>query len=356
VRVAPISPSGSVGESAQFTATALDAAGNVLTGRATIWSSSNASVVTVSATGYVVAVGPGVAMIAALVDTATGSTVVTVTGSASTPAPPPPPPPPPPATPSPPATPVVEPMPVLPEPVFRAGTGTLLWQDSFDGLLGDVTMLLNYVGMQASFLHADAGGGLGGSGAMRMDWTRSTSCQDDWRGIERSLAGAPREVIVQYSVRYSPGFVFDWAYSGQSPCDGNAKKFMRLVAGTSGGAPCGTAAGADFLFVSEDHDLRAEGICASRLSSQNVGAPTSLSELADGKWHRVTFHVKQSSSLTAADGFFHGWIDGVQRWSMPNWASRSVGGWGFLRLPGTFNRGSPATQSEWLDDLKIWRP
>src|SRR5258708_36889237 len=67
-----------VGDVAAATATALDAGGNTLTGRAAAWTTSSATVATGSATGSVVAVTPGTAIITATIDRGQGSASVTV--------------------------------------------------------------------------------------------------------------------------------------------------------------------------------------------------------------------------------------------------------------------------------------
>jgi hypothetical protein len=89
---------------------------------------------------------------------------------------------------------------------------------------------------------------------------------------------------------------------------------------------------------------------------QNTPDSMPISQFGDGAWHRVTFHIKQSSSDTSSDGFLYGWIDGVLRFARPSWASGSVGGWVDFKTPSTFNTGSPVNQSEWMDNLTIWKP
>src|SRR4029077_10357835 len=59
VRVTPASDPLFVGQAVQLTATALDAAGKVLPGRAFSWGSNTAAVATVSTTGNVSRVAPG---------------------------------------------------------------------------------------------------------------------------------------------------------------------------------------------------------------------------------------------------------------------------------------------------------
>lgn len=81
VTVTPSSATGTVGQSAQFTASVQDSAGNPLTGRTITWASSNTAVVTVTAAGYATAVGPGSAGLTATSEGKTGSASVTVTGT-----------------------------------------------------------------------------------------------------------------------------------------------------------------------------------------------------------------------------------------------------------------------------------
>jgi parallel beta-helix repeat protein len=72
-----------VPQTAQATATLRDASGNVLTGRAIVWSSSSPSVANVSGSGLVTAVAPGVATIVATSEGRTGSAALTVTSTAA---------------------------------------------------------------------------------------------------------------------------------------------------------------------------------------------------------------------------------------------------------------------------------
>jgi len=67
-----------VGSTTQLTATAFDGAGNALTDRAIIWSSSNQAVATVSTGGLVTAVAPGTSTITAASEGKTSTSVITV--------------------------------------------------------------------------------------------------------------------------------------------------------------------------------------------------------------------------------------------------------------------------------------
>jgi len=70
-----------VGASAQFTATATDALGNVVEGRPTTWSSSNPGVATVSPTGVVTTLAEGFAQITATVDGVSGNVGLSVSAA-----------------------------------------------------------------------------------------------------------------------------------------------------------------------------------------------------------------------------------------------------------------------------------
>ena len=65
VAISPSSTTLEIGQTAQFSATATDAGGNVLSGRTVIWSSSSEGVATVSAGGLATAVGVGVTTLTA---------------------------------------------------------------------------------------------------------------------------------------------------------------------------------------------------------------------------------------------------------------------------------------------------
>lgn len=78
VLVTPASPSLIIGRSQPMMASARDAKGGALTGRAVVWSTSNASVATISATGLVTAVAPGTVTIAATVEGVEGTATLTV--------------------------------------------------------------------------------------------------------------------------------------------------------------------------------------------------------------------------------------------------------------------------------------
>jgi trimeric autotransporter adhesin len=82
VTVTPTPLSMSVGQTTQLTAALKDAAGNALNGRAVTWTSSNAGVATVSATGMVTGVAAGAATITAASEGKSGTAAVTISNVA----------------------------------------------------------------------------------------------------------------------------------------------------------------------------------------------------------------------------------------------------------------------------------
>jgi uncharacterized protein YjdB len=98
VSVALGAQSVAAGSTTQATATARDAAGHVLTGRAVSWTTSNSSIATVDAvTGVVTAVNAGAVLVTAACEGQTGNATLVVTSAPANPGnpgnPPPPPPP-----------------------------------------------------------------------------------------------------------------------------------------------------------------------------------------------------------------------------------------------------------------------
>src|SRR6266852_7006308 len=79
VVVSPPSATTPVGQTVQLTATPEDAAGNALSGRAVLWSSSQSSVASVDANGLMTALATGSATITATSEGQSGSASITVT-------------------------------------------------------------------------------------------------------------------------------------------------------------------------------------------------------------------------------------------------------------------------------------
>lgn len=339
-----------VGDSLRYQAVIKDERGATRHDVVPSWTSSNVAIATVNADGLVVTRGPGTAIIIAKALGASASAPLAVVPVNVVIPPPPEPEPMPEPTPEPEPEPQPEPTPTPPpasnEPQYSPSAHTPLWMDDFEQATSDAAIYQRYVTQNGeNGLHADATGGVNGSRALRIDWRSKSGCTDDSHFIEGIFPHAAKEVVVQYRVRYQPGFVFDWI--GRSGCSGNAKKLLFLWAG----------AGSRFDFISENHFLGVGSDHDHPLFAQNVGGSAVRPEdLADGQWHRITLRVRQSSTPTAPDGFIHGWVDGVQKWRIDNVASNASGGWTLFKLPSTLNQGSPVNQSEWFDDIRIWQP
>lgn len=337
-----------VGDTAQVSAVLHDSTGATIVGQAVQWSSTDTSVASVGNTGRVIAVAPGAARIVASALGARTEVPLVVAAAPGEPTPVPVPPTDslPGPTPTPEPLPDPAPAPGASEPMFTSGVQTLLWEDDFNDKSSDADIYDAYITQNSeNGLHLDMDGGLNGSRALRMDWRAKSGCTDDSHFIEAAFPSAQREVVVQWSVRYDAGFTFDWIGRG-GPCYGNAKKLFFLY----------SQSGSRFDFISENHKIGVGSDYDHPLFAPNAGPEVTPEDLTDGQWHRITLRVRQSSTPDAKDGYIHGWIDGVQRWAVNDIASHASGGWVLLKLPSTFNQGSPVNQSEWMDDLRAWTP
>ncbi len=82
VQVTPATATLLTGRTQQLTATPRSAAGTVLTGRVITWATGAPGIATVSATGLVSAIAPGIALVLATIDGVTQSATITVTAPA----------------------------------------------------------------------------------------------------------------------------------------------------------------------------------------------------------------------------------------------------------------------------------
>lgn len=78
VAVTPTSVTGTVGQTAQFAATAFDSAGRVMTGLPVAWASTNTGIVTITSLGRATAVSVGTAAVTATISGVQGRATVTV--------------------------------------------------------------------------------------------------------------------------------------------------------------------------------------------------------------------------------------------------------------------------------------
>ena len=252
------------------------------------------------------------------------------------------------------------PDPPIPEPMPTFGA--VIWHDDFQSYTNSANLIAAYDHLNGeSQIFIDPTGGYGGSQGARIDWSKQTNtatssggCADDDHLLERGFTPTT-EIYVQYYVRYQPGFQFDWnaarAAGIAGNCTGNAKKLFLVP----------SASGARLQLVSENHHIvlyteNQLSLMVGLPGIQNVGAEFTPEDLGDGNWHRITIHAKMSSTPAARDGFLYGWIDGNLKWSNPAYPTGNAGGWDYFQTPTVLNSGSPIAQSEWLDNLVVWKP
>ena len=81
VIVSPASASGTIGQSAQFTATANGSTGAPLSGQSVVWTSTDSTIVQITSSGMATAIGVGTVRLVATVNGVGGSASATVTGT-----------------------------------------------------------------------------------------------------------------------------------------------------------------------------------------------------------------------------------------------------------------------------------
>jgi len=82
ISISPTSAAGSLGQSAQFTATAYNSSGAAVSGVTTTWTSSDSTVVSVTSTGFATAIGVGQATVVAKIGSVSAQASTTVSGDA----------------------------------------------------------------------------------------------------------------------------------------------------------------------------------------------------------------------------------------------------------------------------------
>ena len=339
VTVSPSSSSILIGGTVQLAAVTKDANGNVLTGRAISWSSANTAVATVSGAGRVTAVGAGTTAITATSEGVSGTASITVA------APPPPPPPPPPGD-------VAEP---------RPGAGsTIVFQDDFERYDGTCQSLVT-IGHWATsdencnnpgssvITTPDGTGSLGtptGIGGRSARWNWPISTTEQFYILDRSVSGFSGRQPEYFTYDYrAPNFVYVGAY----PRVG--KKMFLLIVGDG-------STGRVTINPSAWGLQQSNGVHLNPTFDQWPTGLTSeaafLAYLTNGQWHRYTIMRLPESSNGAMDGMIRIWVDGylVVNWTQVGTYTGNTSG---IDLAGTFNGGSSKAQTEYYDNVIVWR-
>jgi hypothetical protein len=173
VTVSPSSASIAVGATVSLQATVKDQNGNVMTGQAVTWSTSNSAIASVNASGVVTGASAGTATITATSSGKSGTSALTVT------APPPPPPPP--------------------------GGGTILFQEPFEGSGFSAGWYDNTSVLMSSTEHA------ANSTASAQYHFLAGATTPTTGGAQRHKFAPSNSVYIRYNVKYTS----NWVGSGQ---------------------------------------------------------------------------------------------------------------------------------------------
>jgi uncharacterized protein YjdB len=321
VTVSPASATLQVGATSQLSATLRDANNNVLTGRTIVWSTGNAGIASVNASGLVTASGAGSTQIAATSEGKTGTATITVTAA-------PPPPPPPPGGSNEPAG-----LSLISDRPFNSTTPTYTqgeagWWDSDNGALAiiqDATAPRSPNNVARMAFNAGIAGGFAPS------------------TLERPVSATT--IYVATWIKFSP----NW----QSHNSG-VNKILHLWIG-GGNHVVITAAGRSFTGSSPlTARISLQGISGGGNNPDGSGTYESSAQFVRGQWHKIEV-VGVANSAGANNGSLKLYIDGVlatqcsginfggTSWTSVTWAPV----WG-----GTGDQIA-ATQYEYLDHIYL---
>jgi uncharacterized protein YjdB len=331
VTVTPASATVTVGQTAQFSAVVKDANGNILTGRTVTWTSDNAAVALVSASGLVTGLALGSATMTATSEGRSGTAALTVTSAGAGPEPGP--------------------------------TALIIFQDGFES--GNLS--------QWSF-QSDAGSGrysVTTNAARVKSGTRSLETlytpTNAYGMITRWFMPGYDEVYVKFSVLFEEGF------QNKRP-DGAGMHYFVLTGNnindsrSSWGKPAIVPNGTDYFYAGLDPEENSlptlqpfsyytywpdMSCCYGNMFyQQSPKAP-----LTPGQWQEVVFHVKLNTP-GQSDGSQTVWINGVKKLDMQNmrWRTTTDLRLNEIRFDNYMGGGSPITEHVWLDDVTVWRP
>jgi hypothetical protein len=322
VTVAPASPSVQVGATVQLAAVTRDAGGNVLSGRAITWSSSNTTVATVSSAGLVSGLVAGPVTITATSEGKGGTAALTVTAV--------------------------------------SGSNAIFGDDFESGSLSkwdESNSTTQTVINDATSAHS-------GNRFMRMTYGIGGG---DGGWLNKYFPQGFSQLYVRYYARFSMNWV---GGTKLIALRGAPIGQPYLGLGRAGICPTGRDSfTADLVteFSSGDahpvkmysywQDMWADsnGQCWGRYGPTPTVMPyfTPMPEMTRGTWHKIEFTVKTNTSATAADGVIRFWIDGVK---YGEWTGIRFGDPAFVNLEVLTISGSGNTtqiQSIDIDDLVL---
>jgi hypothetical protein len=190
------------------------------------------------------------------------------------------------------------------------------------------------------YLEFTAGSGNGGGKALGFHWTAGNG----WLGAEHAMSSQPGRVgYVSWDYR-AP----DFQYVGASPAQQGIKFFI-VNNGTSNRITIGLNTAVDIGMVQSNGVYLWVQPTLTPWGSQLA----TVQRLTDGGWHRLTLRRTKESSNGAMDGALELWIDGEKLFDLQRIGTGTMS-IEEIMLAGTFNGGSPKDQREWYDNVRIW--
>jgi len=328
VQVTPASSAVQVGTTAQLTATARDANGNILTGHAVTWTSLNTAVATVNGSGMVSGANVGNVTIQALVDTAKGSGSVRVDSAATA------------------ATPwVLEDFSTYtstanmladPRGIYSVGEDLTTGQMVLDQSVGYGSSKQS---MRYDFPDRTGTGGSGTSGR----------CTDYTIGRNMTLPSTVTELWVEVAARYQSTWTTLAPSSWGCTSNSDYKFFMARVNGTGRFMLFAGTYGTGWQFGYPGNDEGAGSDTPGYYG--NATYPFSITGSPwDGNWHVYRFHYRVGTG-----GAAEWWYDGVKMPSFENVdasAGTSIYGLGLGR---NLNQGPGQPQSIWWGRIVVYK-
>jgi uncharacterized protein YjdB len=357
VQVAPSSTGLFVGATTTLTATPRDANGGLLTGRTVTWASGKPATASVGvSTGLVTGLDTGTVVITATAEGKTGTSTVTVSKQGE------------------------------PEPTLL-GTDVVAYVDSFTRYTSTSNLVASFANKQSHGSIALDTTTFPGNKTYRVTYNNDgcLGSSDADVGIEKTTSdpSAPtRDWFVQYQVAYQPGYQFWWGANIGSCPRGNASKeyiIFRDPNNSTGGrisilanneAACPAIYGSLNqmswnVTIDKQTGNTLPTSCGSQRIKQHLALATkSPDAIADGQFHRITFHFRKESGADVGDGVVRMWVDGVLVIDYDGgdpsnpayhqtYTRQNDFGWP-MAFPTVLNSGAPQLESRWLDNLLVW--
>jgi uncharacterized protein YjdB len=325
VAISPASASVAVGSTLQLSAVLKDANGNVLTGRSVTWTSDNAAVALVSASGLVTGLVLGSATITATSEGRSGTAALTVANAGAGPQPGP--------------------------------TATIILQDGFES--GDLSSWTQSPNTGRYSLATTAARVKSGARSLQALYTPTNS----YGIITRWFMPGYDEIYVKFHVMFEENFqnpgmhfltVCGNRVDNQSSCWGKAAQ-----------VPNGT----DYFYAGIDPEYNPQNpilypfhyytyypdmtCCYGNRFYQSLPKAA----LVGGPWHELVFHIKLNTP-GQHNGSQALWIDGVKKLDVQNmrWRDTYDVTLNNIRFDNYMAVGPSKTEHIWVDDVTIWRP